>query len=140
MSTLWEQNYVGQGKVISPQMIVPFTTLVMRKGGSNGVAFVISSFSSRHILGYNPVSDRIISIRTQTQRINFSIIQVYSPTFTAADDEFEYFYNEFQDTLNGIPNRDIIMITGDFNAKVGVQHEDETMAEMIEVAHLLTSA
>ena len=100
------------------------------KGGSNGVAFFTSSFISKHVLGYNPVSDRIISIRIQAQPINLSIIQVYAPTSTASDDDLEYFYNQLQDTLDGIPKRDIIMITGDFNAKVGegVQHEDETMA------------
>ena len=38
--------------------------------------------------------------------------------------------NQLQDTLDVILKRDIIMITGDFNAKVGegVQHEDETRA------------
>ena len=100
------------------------------KGGSKSVAFITSSFISMHVLGYNPVSDRIISIRIQAHPINLSIIQFYAPASTASDDDLEYFYNQLQDTLDGIPKRDIIMITGDFNAKVGegVQHEDETRA------------
>ena len=96
------------------------------KGRSNGVAFITSSLISKHVLGYNPVSDRIISIRIQARPINLSIIQVYAPTYTASDDDLEFLYNQLQDTLDSIPKRDIIMITGDFNAKVGegVQHED----------------
>ena len=100
------------------------------KGGINGVAFITSSFISKHVLDYKPVCDRIISIRIQAQPINLSIIQVYAPTSTASDDDLEYFYNQLQNTLDGIPTRDFIMITGDFIAKVGegVQHEDETRA------------
>ena len=67
MLIFWElQNYVGQGKVISPQ-IDDHTIYYSRneKGGSNGVAFITRNFISKHVLGYNPVSDRIISIRIQ---------------------------------------------------------------------------
>ena len=37
--------------------------------GSNGVAFITSRFISKHVLGYNPVSNRTISIRIQAQPI-----------------------------------------------------------------------
>ncbi|XP_071963831.1 uncharacterized protein [Antedon mediterranea] len=56
----------------------------------NGVGFIMSRQSAKSILGYNPISDRIISIRLQAKPINISIIQV-----------------------------DIVIIMGDFNAKVG---------------------
>ena len=87
---------------------------------------------------------------SESKPITLSIIKVYAPTSTASDDDLGYFYNQLQDTLDGIPKRDIIMITGDFNAKVGegVQHEMKPWqwvrmaweVEMREVAHLLTSA
>jgi hypothetical protein len=97
------------------------------KGGDRGVAFVTSNFISKHVLGYNPVNDRIISIRLQAQPINISLIQVYAPTSSAPDDVLDCFYNQLQDTLDSIPKRDIVMIIGDYNAKIGegVQHEDE---------------
>ena len=100
------------------------------KGGNKGVAFITSKIISKYVLGYNPVSDRIISIRFQARPINLSVIQVYAPTSAASDEDLECFYNQLQETLDGIPKRDIIMITGDFNAKVGegVQNENETKA------------
>jgi hypothetical protein len=33
------------------------------KGGQSGVAFIANKFISNHVLGYNPVNDRIITIR-----------------------------------------------------------------------------
>ncbi len=77
------------------------------------------------MLGYNPVSDRIISIRIQGQPVNLSVIQVYAPTSTSSEQVMESFYNQLQDTLDDIPKSDIVMITGDYNAKVGegIQYE-----------------
>ena len=123
-----ELRWSGKGHFFTDDHTIYYSG--SEKGGSNCVAFITSSFISKHVLGYNPVSDRIISIRIQAQPINLSTIQVYVPTSTASDSDLEYFYNQLQDTLDGIPKRDIIMITGDFNAKVGegVQHEDETRA------------
>lgn len=89
------------------------------QGGANGVAFVTSKHISKFALGYNPVSDRIITLRLQGRPLNVSFIQVYAPTSTASEDTVESFHNQLQDTLDNVPKRDIAMIVGDFNAKVG---------------------
>ena len=91
------------------------------KGGSNDVAFITKSFIFKHVLGHNPVRDRIISIKIQAQPINLLIIQVYAPTSTASDNDLGYIYNQLQDILDDIPQRDIIVMTGDFNAEQSVK-------------------
>ena len=50
---------------------------------------------------------------------NLSIVQCSAPTSTASDDELEEFYNQLQETLDDIPSRDIKIVMGDLNAKVG---------------------
>ena len=85
----------------------------------NGVGFILSREAARCVLGYNPISDRMISIRLQAKPVNISIVQVYSPTSTADDEEIDSFYHELQETINKIPSKDITIIIGDFNAKVG---------------------
>ena len=53
--------------------------------------------------------------------MNITVIQVYAPTSNAEEAEGERFYEDLQDLLELIPPKDILFITGDWNAKVGSQ-------------------
>ena len=48
-------------------------------------------------------------------------IQVYAPTSNAEEAEVEWFYKDLQDLLELTPKKDILFITGDWNAKIGSQ-------------------
>ena len=52
---------------------------------------------------------------------NITEIQVYPPTSNAEEAEVERFYEDLQDLLELTPKRDVLFITGDWNAKVGNQ-------------------
>ena len=52
---------------------------------------------------------------------NITVIQVYTPTSSAEEAEVEWFYEDLQDLLELTPKKDVIFITGDWNAKVGSQ-------------------
>ncbi|MBN3288198.1 CFDP2 protein, partial [Polyodon spathula] len=54
-----------------------------------------------------------------------TVLQIYSPTAVAPEEEVEEFYGKLQDALSQIPNKDIIYIIGDFNSKVGTMAEPE---------------
>ena len=49
------------------------------------------------------------------------IIQVYAPTSNIEEAEVEWFYEDLQDILELTPQKDILFIIGDWNAKVGRQ-------------------
>ena len=49
------------------------------------------------------------------------VIQVYGPTSNAEEAEVEQFYEDLQDLLELIPKKDVLSITGDWNAKVRSQ-------------------
>ena len=49
------------------------------------------------------------------------VIQVYAPTSNAEEAEVEWFCEELQDLLELTPKRDVLLILGDWNAKVGSQ-------------------
>ena len=49
------------------------------------------------------------------------VIQVHAPTSNIKEAEFEQFYEDLQDLLELTPKKDVIFITGDWNAKVGSQ-------------------
>ena len=52
---------------------------------------------------------------------NITVIQVYAPTSNAEEAEVEQFYEDLQDLLELPPKKDVLFITGDWNAKVESQ-------------------
>ncbi|XP_072020211.1 uncharacterized protein [Amphiura filiformis] len=78
----------------------------------NGVGFILSRETAKCVLGYNPISDRLITIRLQARPVNISVVQAYAPTSTADDETIDSFFHELQETINKIPNRDITIIMG----------------------------
>ena len=63
----------------------------------------------------------MISVRFQGKPFNITVIQVYAPTSDAEEAEVERFYEDRQDFLELTPQKDILFIIGDGNAKVGSQ-------------------
>ena len=73
------------------------------------------------VLECNLKNDRMISVRLQGKPFNITVIQVYAPTSNAEEADIERFYEELQDLLELTPNKDVLFIIGDWNAKVGSQ-------------------
>ena len=63
----------------------------------------------------------MISVHFQDKPFNITVIQVYAPTSTAEEAEFERFNEDLQDFLELTPQKDVIFMIGDWNAKVGSQ-------------------
>ena len=55
------------------------------------------------------------------QTIQITVFQVYALTSNAEEAEVEWFYEDSQDLLKLTPQKDILFIIGDWNAKVGSQ-------------------
>ena len=72
-------------------------------------------------LGCNLKNDRIISVHFQGKPFNITVIQVYVPTGNVEEAEVEWFYEDLQDLLELTPQKDVLFITEDWNAKVGSQ-------------------
>jgi len=77
-----------------------------------GVGFLLSRRAGEALLGYKPVSDRVMVARFQTRQFNMSVVQVYAPTSDGTDEQMEQFYADLETTLDDIPKKDII-IAGD---------------------------
>ena len=73
------------------------------------------------VLGCNLKNDRMISVRFQGKQFNIMVIQVYAPTSNAEEAEVEQFFEVLQDLLELTPQKDVLFIKGDWNAKVGSQ-------------------
>ena len=63
----------------------------------------------------------MISVCFQGKPFNITVIQAYAPTSNAEEAEVERFYEDQQDLLESTPQKDVLFIIGDWNAKVGSQ-------------------
>ena len=61
----------------------------------------------------------MISVHFQSKPFNFTVIQAYAPASNA--EEAELFYEDLQDLSELTPQKDVLFIIGDWNAKVGSQ-------------------
>ena len=63
----------------------------------------------------------MISVHFQGKPFNTTVTQVYALTSIAEEAEVRWFYEDLQDLLELTPQKDVLFIIGDWNAKVGSQ-------------------
>ena len=86
---------------------------------SAGVVFMINSETSRAFLGYNPVSERVItqSLRVNAKSVNITFVQVYAPAGASSEEEITAFYEQLQGVLDNVCTKDVIVIMGGLECK-----------------------
>ena len=70
------------------------------------------------VLGYSLKNDQMSSVHFQGKPFNITVIQAYAPTSNA---EVEWFCEDLQELLELTPQKDVLFIIGDWNAKGGSQ-------------------
>ena len=66
----------------------------------------------------------------QGKPLNVTVIQVYAPTSNAEEAEVEQFYEDLQDLLELTPQKEVLFIIWDWNAKVGRQETPGIQANL----------
>ena len=87
----------------------------------NGVAIIVNKRVQNAVLGCNLKNDRMISVRFQGKPLNIMEIQVYALTSNTEDAEVERLYEDLQDLLELMPQKDVLFFIGDWNVKIGSQ-------------------
>ena len=87
----------------------------------NGVAIIVNKRVQNAVLGCSLKNDRKISVHFQGKSFNITVIQVYAPTSNAEEADVEGFYEDLQDLLELTPQKDVLLMIGDWNANVGSQ-------------------
>ena len=63
----------------------------------------------------------MVSVHFQGKPFNITVIQVCAPTSNVEEAEVEQFYEDLQDLLELTAKKDVLLIIGDWNAKVESQ-------------------
>ena len=83
------------------------------------MAVILRGKARNSLIGYNAVSDRIIVVKLKTKPTVTNIIQVYAPTAERPEEETDAFYEQLQTVLDTITPREVCIMMGYLNAKVG---------------------
>ena len=89
-----------------------------------GVGMLLSDRARKALIGYNPVNSRVITARFDAAPYKITVIHAYAPTMASSDEDIEAFYSILEDALAKVHKKDIIIITGDWNAKIGSDNTD----------------
>ena len=112
-----ELKWIGMGEFNSDDHYINYCGQESLR--RNGVAIIVNKRVRNAVLGCNLKNDRMISVHFQGKPFNIIVIQVYVPTSKA--EEAEWFCEDQQDLLELIPKKDVLFITGAWNAKIGSQ-------------------
>ena len=123
--TRW--NGSGLNKLASGETIIYSGHKDQDHDNTQGVALLLSPEATKAMLGWEPISPRLMSARFNAKGRKLTIIQCYAPTNAATEEEKEEFYSSLQSLLEQSPKRDIKFVMGDMNAKVGADNTDREL-------------
>ena len=111
-----ETRWTDTGKIVKDDYTMIYSGGEEHK---NGVGLILRNAVAKSLIGYRPISDRVIVVKLQAKPFNIYMIQVYAPTHDYNDENIEEFYEQIKSAVSYTKSSDIICIMGDLNAKVG---------------------
>ena len=101
---------------------------------AESVSLMLASEAHVALIGWEPVNSRFITAKftTKKKEIRLNIIQCYAPTNDAEEEKKDDFYQQLKAVLDRRGTKDITILMGDFNAKIGM---DNTGCEDIMGTH-----
>ena len=130
----WTQ--AGQARLVTGELFLYSGHEENDAPHTQGVGLMLSRQAQRALIGWEAHGPRIISasFHTKKKRIKLNIVQCYAPTNDGDEEDKNQFYCRLQKILEMYPEKDITILMGDINAKIG---PDNTGYEHIMGTHAL---
>ncbi|VDP80890.1 unnamed protein product, partial [Schistosoma curassoni] len=120
--THWTQ--VGQQQLTSGELLLYSGHEEENAPHTQGVALMLSKQAQKALIAWESHGPRIIkaSFKTKKEGISMKIIQCYAAYQRYNEDAKDQFYNRLQSIVEKCPTKDLTILMGDFNAKVGTDN------------------
>ena len=80
------------------------------------------------ILSFEAINERLCKLRLKGKFRNLSLVCAYAPTDMAGDADKEIFYDQLEGLCERIQRNDLLILLGDFNAKIGSEESMKMVA------------
>ncbi|KAL1445907.1 hypothetical protein WDU94_015575 [Cyamophila willieti] len=84
-----------------------------------GTAFILSQKFMNCVDIILLISNRVMAIKVQAKPVDIFIVQCYAPNLESPHEEKEAFYDQVRETIARKKSQEVLILMGDFNAKVG---------------------
>jgi len=112
-----EIRWSGQGSTEIGNAIIFFGQCDNRRQGGTG--FIVNRNLVAAIKDFKVVNARLTILIVEAKFFKIAFVNAHAPSEEKSDEEKEDFYSLLEFTLKGIPRHCIIILLGDFNAKIG---------------------
>ncbi|KAK3562710.1 hypothetical protein QTP86_005674 [Hemibagrus guttatus] len=85
----------------------------------NGVGVVLKEEFVRNVLEVKRVSDRVMSLKLETEGVMLNVVSGYAPQVGCELEEKERFWSELDEVMESVPTGERVVIGADFNGHVG---------------------
>lgn len=134
--TRW--NGTGQTRLMSGDTII-YSGHEEGHPHVHGVALLLTPETAQALLSWEPVSPRLLPARFNSKGRKVTVIQCYAPTNEAETEEKEAFYEQLQEVIYKVRRRDLKILIGDLNAKVGADNTNRELVPCLWHALVLAS-
>ncbi|XP_052217843.1 uncharacterized protein LOC127835421 [Dreissena polymorpha] len=110
--SLREENYTFFWKGMEPE-----------QPRQHGVGFAVKNTLLASIKPPTGGTERILTLHLNSAAGLITIFSFYAPTLSASDEDKDTFYDQLDSLFGGIPKIEPILLLGDFNARVGTDHQ-----------------
>jgi hypothetical protein len=95
---------------------------------TEGVAIIMNKDCTKSLIEWEPINERLIRARFNSNYAKTTIIQCYSHTNDAEVDVKDAYYEALQAQISKTPQHDVLIIIGDQNAMVGKDNNEHERA------------
>ena len=121
--TRWTQS--GQLRLTTGELILYSGHEEEDAPHSEGVGLLLRKEAQKALIGWEARGSRIITacFKTKNKKIKMNIVQCYAPTNDKTDETKEEFYNQLHGIMSNLGDKNVNVIMGDFNAKMGSDNQ-----------------
>ena len=121
-----EARWIDSGK----RTLSPGHTILYSGRSDNqhrgGVAIIVTRKVEKNSAGVEAdqrqINDRLLKARFNSKFAKLTVIACYAPTKDAEEEIKDEFYDQLEKEIRTTPRRDVLMVVGDLNARVGEEN------------------